>query len=278
MRHNYSIKVTRLLITPIKGLRVTTCSEVTLDRAGVRENRRFYLVDERGTMVNGKQLGELSQLISSWQEADGTLTVILPDGRAVSGTVSTGAEIEARFFRSRLRAPLVLGPWSEAISAHVGRPLRLVAADLERRGVDRGIQGTVSLVSHGSLERLAEVARSSDDVDSRRFRMLVEVDGVAPHGEDAWVGRRVRIGAALVGFNGHVGRCLVTNRDPDSGVIDFPTLDLLREYRGEEKSTEPLPFGIYGEVLEPGAVRVGDLVSLGEGQYPSPSAKTRLGS
>lgn len=241
---------------------MTSYEEVTLERGGVPENRRFYLVDERGTMVNGKVLGELSRMISEYRDEDGTLTVILPGGERVTATVGTGAEIEARFFRMTLRARLVVGPWSEAISATVGHPLRLVAADPGQRAVDRGNRGAVSLVSQGSLERLAAQA-GNGGVDPRRFRMLVEIDGIGAHGEDAWVGRRVRIGAALVRFNGHVGRCLVTSRDPDSGEIDLPTLDLLREYRGEEESTEPLPFGIYGEVVEPGAVRVGDPVEAG---------------
>jgi MOSC domain-containing protein YiiM len=42
-------------------------------------------------------------------------------------------------------------------------------------------------------------------------------------------------------------------------------LDVLRSYRGDEDSTEPLPFGIYGEVLEGGVVRLGDSVSLDGG-------------
>ena len=262
MSDNRAIHVRRLLITPIKGLRVTPRPEVMLDRGGVHENRRFYLVDEHGTMVNGKQFGELSRLIAEYRDADRRLTVVFPGGARVSGTVATGREIDARFFRLTVRGRLVPGPWSEAISAYVGRPLRLVAAESGRIGVDRGTRGAMSLVSGASLERLAEVAGDSA-IDPRRFRMLVEVDGVAPHGEDAWVGRRVRVGDALVRFHGHVGRCLVTSRDPDSGDIDLPTLDLLREYRGEEESTEPLPFGIYGEVVEPGAVRVGDPVEPG---------------
>ncbi len=61
-------------------------------------------------------------------------------------------------------------------------------------------------------------------------------------------------------FGGNVGRCLVTSRDPDSGEINLPTLDLLGEYRQGLDSTEPLPFGIYGEVVRPGTVRVGDAV------------------
>ena len=76
--------------------------------------------------------------------------------------------------------------------------------------------------------------------------------------EDEWVGRRVRVGDAEIAINGHVGRCLITSRHPESGVIDLPTLDLIRGYRGDVPTTEPLPFGVYGEVSRPGAVRVGD--------------------
>ena len=261
MSDNKPISVCGLLITPIKGLRVLPREELVLERGGVRENRRFYLVDERGRMVNGKNIGELSALRSEYRDADRTLTLTLPDGECISGPVQLGREIDARFFRTTAHAPVVLGPWSDAISDYVGRALRLVEAEPGRKGVDRGSRGTVSLVSRGSLDRLAAVAGNGGHIDPRRFRMLVEIDGIYPHGEDAWVGHRVRIGEALEGFNAHVGRSLVTSRDPDSGIIDLPTLDLLREYRGDEPTTEPLPFGIYGEVIEPGTIRIGDPVS-----------------
>jgi hypothetical protein len=257
------VHVRRLLITPIKGLRVTPRDELMLERGGVRENRRFFLVDERGALVNAKTIGELTELIAEYRADDDTLSVTFPSGERISGHVSVGSEIDTRFFRATVRGPVVRGPWSQAISSHVGRSLRLVAAGPAGSGVDRGERGAVSLVSRGSLQRLAEVAGNDGEIDPRRFRMLVEVDGVDPHDEDAWIGHRVRIGEALVGFNGHVGRCLVTSRDPDTGTIDLPTLDLLREYRGDEPSSEPLPFGIYGEVIEPGAVRLGDPVSVG---------------
>ena len=60
----------------------------------------------------------------------------------------------------------------------------------------------------------------------------------------------------------HVGRCLITSRDPDTGEIDLPTLDILRDYRSGLDTTEPLPFGIHGEVIEPGRIRIGDPVVL----------------
>lgn len=90
--------------------------------------------------------------------------------------------------------------------------------------------------------------------------MLIEVDGIDAHAEDQWVGRSARLGEATVRFAGHVGRCLITSRDPDTGRIDVPTLDILGRYRRDLDTTEPLAFGIYGTVIEPGSLRVGDAV------------------
>jgi uncharacterized protein YcbX len=127
-------------------------------------------------------------------------------------------------------------------------------------GVDRGPRGAASLISRASLSRLAAQA-GEPHVDGRRFRMLIEVDGIGAHAEDHWVGGATRIGEAVVRWVGHVGRCLITSRDPETGQIDLSTLDILRDYRSELDTTEPLPFGIYGEVLQAGQVRVGDPVA-----------------
>ena len=51
-----------------------------------------------------------------------------------------------------------------------------------------------------------------------------------------------------------------TRQDPDTGAPDLDTLRVLGEYRGEVETTERLPFGVWGEVVEPGHVRLGDAV------------------
>ena len=252
------LTVTALATTPVKGLRVLARSSLELGRAGVADDRRFHLVDERGWMINSKHLATLCSVVAEYD--DGELALTFPDGEVVRGTVALGKPIATRFFSRPARARPVLGPWSDALSAFAGRGLQLVEGE-DRTGVDRGRAGAVSLISRASLDGLARVA-GTGEVDARRFRMLVEIDGVAAHEEDAWVGARVRIGAALVRFGGHVGRCSTTTLHPESGVSDLPTLDLLRSYRGDLDTTEPLPFGIYGEVLEPGRVAVGDAVAV----------------
>jgi uncharacterized protein len=255
-----SASITALSFTPVKGTRLRTAQRLRLDRGGALGNRRFYVIDDRGRMINSKVVGELQTVVSELREG-GRLALTFPDGRVVEDDVRDVELVRVRFFSEEREDFVVDGPFGSALSEHLGRPVRLVRAIAESGAVDRGPRGTVSLISRASLEVLASAA-AVDFVDPRRFRMLIEVDGIPAHAEDGWVGRRVRAGEALLTFHGHVGRCLITSRDPESGVVDLPTLDVLREYRGQTESTEPLPFGVWGEVLEPGEVAVGAPVAL----------------
>ncbi|MGN6868043.1 MAG: MOSC domain-containing protein [Solirubrobacteraceae bacterium] len=252
--------VVGLAFTPVKATRLHAVDRVELGPDGLLENRRFYVIDDRGRMINSKIVGELQTVVADYSHADRTLKLSLPDGQVMEGQVTLGDEVEVRFFSTERTGRLVEGAWSEALSAVAGRPLRLVEPSSPGGGVDRGAGGAVSLISRASLAQLAEVG-GVDSLDSRRFRMLIEIDGVSAHAEDRWVDDgSVRIGGAVVAFTGHVGRCLITSRDPDSGVVDLPTLDLLGSYRGSLETTEPLPFGVWGRVVTPGTVRVGDEV------------------
>jgi uncharacterized protein YcbX len=253
------ISVTGLSITPIKGTRVRAVHDIRLDRFGVRENRRFYVIDHRDHLVNGKRLGELTALVSDYDHERRRLRLEFPDGSVLEDTIGNGPLVKTRFFSQESLARLVEGPWSDALTGYSGHPLRLVEA--QSVGVDRGMAGVASLISRASLGRLAREA-DRDEIDCRRFRMLIEIDGIDAHAEDRWVGQTTNVGDATIRWRGHVGRCLTTSRDPDSGDIDLPTLDMLRNYRAELESTEPLPFGIYGEVLEGGTVAVGDRVAV----------------
>jgi uncharacterized protein YcbX len=250
-------RVVRISIAPLKSLGLVHPEEVQLGAGGVVGNRRFWLRDESGRLFNGKRSGALQQIRPQWDEDTRRLALTFPDGAVVDGVVELGDEVSAEMYGYLVPSRRVHGPWEDAISEHVGRPLELLWAD--DNAVDRTPDGgTVSVVSRASLERLREEAGAPDAIDGRRFRMLFEIDGVAAHEEDAWIGGEVRIGDATIAFNGDIGRCIVTSRHPDTGVPDVPTLVTLASYRREGK-TEPLPFGVYGSVRAPGRVRVGDI-------------------
>jgi len=250
--------VSLISVAPVKGLALVHPQAVELGLDGVPGDRRFHLVDGDGRLVNQKRLPRLA-LVASEVE-NGRLALRFPDG-VVEGEVELGAPVTTVFYGRPVPGRIVVGPWGEALSEHAGTTLALVRTEVAGDGIDRGGGAGATLVSTGSLAALAAEAGVAS-VDTRRFRMLLTLDGLDAHGEDAWIGHGVRAGAALLRVEGNVGRCVVTSRDPDTGERDLATLDLIQAYRGELETTEPLPFGVWASVLEPGRVAVGDDVAL----------------
>jgi uncharacterized protein YcbX len=252
------VTVTRISIAPVKGLALVHPDEVQLERTGVLANRRFHIVDATGRRYNQIRNGRLVQIRPEYDRHSERLTLTFPDGTIADGEVRLGDEVTTDFYGRRVPGHLVEGPWSEALSRWAARPLRLVQSP-PGAAIDRS-RGHASLVSEASLRELARRGNQAH-VDGRRFRMLFQVDGLEAHREDEWIGRHVRIGHALVQIRGDVARCAITTQNPDTGVPDFDTLRTLESYRGftsKRGGKRELDFGVYGEVLEPGRVRLGD--------------------
>lgn len=243
--------------TPVKGTALVQPRSVELTERGVPGDRRFHVIDAKGRLTNAKRLGVLQQVRAEWDEGSSRLTLRGPAGE-LSDTVALDGEVTTVFYGRPVPGRFVTGEFSAFLSDVAGEPLRLVRTEAGA-GIDRGRGGAVSLLSVAALDPLAE-ALGTADIDPRRFRMLFGVAGVEAHAEDGWIGREVRVGEAVVVPRGHVGRCLITSRDPDSGRPDLDTLGALRAYRGELESTEPLPFGVFGEVRRAGRVALGDPV------------------
>jgi uncharacterized protein YcbX len=255
--------VARISIAPVKGLGLVHPESVTLERHGVRENRRFHIVDAAGQRFNQLRSGALVQIRPDYDAESERLTLRFPDGSVADGEVLLGAEVTTDFYGRPVDGNYVEGPWSAALSEWADRPLRLVQSP-PGLAVDRD-RGHVSLISTASLAELGRNADRSEPVDGRRFRMLFELDGCEPHEEDGWVRRHLRIGEATVRMRGDVGRCAITTQNPETGEPDLDTLRTIFAYRGvteNEAGQRHLPFGVYGEVTEPGRVTVGDPVEV----------------
>src|SRR5579862_948571 len=246
------VKLARINVTPVKGLGLQHPDEVELTERGVEANRRFYLI-QGWVLYNGKDHGPLVRITP--EAANGSLTLRFPDGRDVGGEVELGEAVTTNFWGHPVRGHIVHGPWAEAISDYAGEQVQLVQTDEPGTGIDIHV-GT--LVTLASCERLGEELGAH--VDPRRFRMLFEIDGAAAHEEDTW--DRVRIGEALVRMRGPVPRCAVTTQDPDSGIPTLDTLRGIKNYRGLRAGGKEIDFGVYFDVLEPGRVRVDDVIQI----------------
>jgi uncharacterized protein YcbX len=267
------MNVAALQTTPVKGAMLHHPDAIDIGPNGVETNRRFYLIDGRGRMFNGKRNGRLARLEADYDPDPGRLTIRFPDGETVSGAVATAGErIETSFYGRPVLGHAVGGPFSEALSDHIGRAVRLLASDVPGDAID---VHPVTIVSSASIAEVASHVRVAT-VDRRRFRMLVEVDGCDAHAEDEWIGREVALGSAVVRPVGPVPRCVVTTHDPDTGRRNVDMLRTILRYRGAragddlDTPVDHLPdggkvvFGVYATVIVPGRVTVGDAVSVSE--------------
>lgn len=114
----------------------------------------------------------------------------------------------------------------------------------------------VHLITRQTLRTLERIA---PDVawDPRRFRMnlLVEGDLEGDYPELAWVGRRVRVGEAVLFVDTACPRCAMVTQAVDEVPHDPRVMrTLVREVHHAA--------GIYAAVETPGTVRAGDVVEL----------------
>lgn len=251
-----------ITIAPVKSLGLVDLEQAELTAGGIRGDRAFHLVDADGRLANGKRFGSLVRVAPSYDPDARTLTLSLPDGAAVTGLAEPADPVVTVFYGEPRPGRLVPGPWDDALSEIAGHAVRLAVTD-DRTSLDRPGDGAVSLLGTGSLARLAAELGLDGPLDPRRFRMTIGIEGIAAHAEDTWLGSAVRVGRAVVVPRGNVGRCAVTRQNPETGDPDVDTLGGLTRYRGVLETTEPLPFGVHAEVVEPGRIAVGDPVLVG---------------
>ena len=257
-------RVARLSISPVRSLGLEHPASIDLHETGVFEDRRFYLIDDAGRLVDQLIAGALVQLHAQTDPEATRLRLVLPDATAIEADVELGEPVQTDIHGRTAIGHVVVGPWAAAIEPFAGRRVRIVRCDRPggTRFRDGRVRNAISLVSDGSLRRLAlEVGRH--DLDSRRFRMLIEVDGAAEHEEDGWIGGRIAIGSAELAITKADARCAITTHDPDTGHRDIDTLRTIIGYRGITADRKVL-FGVLGEVAHPGRVSVGDEVRVVE--------------
>src|SRR5512140_4331 len=251
------ITVARLSISPVRSLGLEHPASVELHEKGVLEDRRFYLIDEAGRLVDQLIAGARAQLHARTGPEAPRLWLALPDATTIDGQIELAEPVETDIHGRTGVGHVVVGRWADAIEPFAGRRVRIVRCD--QPGGTR-IANAVSVVSDGSLARLAQ-AMDQPSIDARRFRMLIELSGAEPHQEDGWIGGRIGVGTAVLDITRPDARCAMTTHDPATGVRDLDTLRAIMAYRGVYDGRKAI-FGVLGEVAVPGRVTLGDEVRV----------------
>ncbi|OLC26042.1 MAG: hypothetical protein AUJ02_10335 [Chloroflexi bacterium 13_1_40CM_3_65_12] len=104
----------------------------------------------------------------------------------------------------------------------------------------------VNLAAVAALELAAGV-----DIDRRRFRANLYLDGLEPEEELRWLGRRIGAGDAELEVISRCERCVVITRHPDTTEASPELLRILTH-------TSETCMGVYCRVTRPGTAAVGD--------------------
>ncbi len=249
--------VARFSIAPVRSLGLAHPTEIDLTERGVVEDRRFYLTDATLRLVDRLVVPSLVQIGAHTDPEATRLRLAFPDGTVVDEAVQLGSQVETTVHKRTVAGHHVDGPWAAALSEFCGREIRLIRCD--RVGGTREAH-PATLITDGSLEVLGHHL-GTGTVDGRRFRMLIELEDGAAHEEDTWVGGRIGLGGAVLQISAPVPRCAITTQDPDTGERDLDTLRTIIAYRGLTDDRD-IDFGVYGEVEQPGCIRVGDSVEV----------------
>ncbi len=256
------MRVLELWRYPVKSMQGERLQEADVGPLGVEGDRSHgVLALDTGTVLTARRSPALLHATGR-REPDGSVAVRLPDGRLTRD--------------------------ADDLSDWLGRPVRLEPASTHRRpnyesdrAWDRGggdwqrwggpagayhDDGNVrvSLLGTGTIARLAPASGAGglvsasgagglDQWDIRRFRPNVVLDG---EDEDGLVGRRVRLGSAILDVVQPVPRCVMVTRPQPDGIER--DLDVLRTILREREGV----LAVGAVVSTPGTVRVGDEIEV----------------
>jgi hypothetical protein len=255
--------VAELAVTAVKGFGLQHPARLRLEHSGPPGNRDFFVIGTDDKLVSVTATGCFLPYWSSFDPGTSVLTIGRGEEIVLAGEVRPGEPVRAHFFGSRYAdGTLVDGEWSAFLSDVCGQELRLVRTAEPSAGYD---VHPVTLVSRASATALGQ-EHDGAPLDGRRFRMNLTLDGVDAFTEDLWSGSEVSVGSCVLRLGGPVARCVAIQRRPSDGDKDLNTLRMINQVRGvgESEFGTTLNLGIYGEVVQPGWVDVGDrLTSAG---------------
>jgi uncharacterized protein YcbX len=229
---NSSIKVSELWRYPVKSMLGEACDEVELESRGVVGDRLFAVQDSDGYFGSGKdtrRFRKIDGLLSIQAKLCGEVPQVeLPDGRKLFAD-----------------DPII----NSVLSGYLGQPVQLVR-EAEISHLDDGPVHVVTCSSLSEFSGIAPVGAAG----ARRFRPNIVLESENPFEEHTLLGKHVRIGQAELRFTSPTERC---------AMVTFPQAELVKaphilRYIAQELG---LCFGVYAEVVKPGAIKLGDLIS-----------------
>jgi uncharacterized protein YcbX len=232
------MRVTQLWRYPVKSMQGERLEEAVIGKRGIDGDRQWAVIAlETGKALTARREPRLLYAYARLAGED-AVEVVLPDGTVTSrdDELSSwlGYDVELRRANEEER-----GTYEIAEDFEHEDTSDWITWNGPRGSFHDNNRTQVSIASQASFE----------DWDERRFRMNVVVDG---DGEDALIGRHLRLGDAVLDVVKSIGRCVITTRPQPGGIErDLDVLRAINQRKGGQ-------LGIGALVLSEGKVALGD--------------------
>jgi uncharacterized protein YcbX len=218
---------------PVKSMLGESLAHLDVDERGVTGDRRWSVRTPENKMGSGKSSTRFDAVVGLLD-----LRAAVDDGGGVAVSFPDGSV-------HRVDDPLA----AERLSALLGRPLTFAA----ETDVSHFDDGPVSIIARASVQALADAR--GEAVDARRFRANIALDTDVAFVEDEWIGRRVRIGSAVLEVVLPSPRCVMINMaSADLGAQPGNLAALGRLHDG--------CLGVIARVVTPGGITTGDELTV----------------
>jgi uncharacterized protein YcbX len=234
MVDHHVARVVSLFRYPVKSMAAQVLDEVEVSWHGLAGDRRWAFVQE-ALVRNGFPWLTVRELPVMWKYQPSFVEPLRPDHSATVVRTPGGEDLD------------VVDP---LLAAELGPGVRVMKND---RGLFDGFP--LSLISTRTVADIG--ATVGAELNPLRFRpnLLVEPLDDTPFPEEAWVGSVLRVGELRMRVDERDPRCIMVNVDPQTTERN-PAV--LRALGGDRQAC----LGVYGSIVTPGRVAVGDLVSL----------------
>ncbi|MCH2165390.1 MAG: MOSC domain-containing protein [Marinovum sp.] len=229
---------------PIKGIGSESLSKVALTPEGAVAGDRVFAL-----------LNDAAPDVDEWQPRRNFLQVASgPKLAAVSAETTANGIALTHPARDRIllkpeHGAEPLATWlGDLWPSNRAAPSRLVKAPPQ--GMTDVPFASVSIGNLSSLRALSQ--KAGFDIDMRRFRINLWVDGLAPWEEIDLLERKIKLGSATLAPVELIERCRAPDANPVTGTRDIAMLSTL------EAGWNTRNFGVYFKVETAGTVSVDD--------------------
>lgn len=265
--------VERLFIYPIKSLGGIEVSEVIIETRGFRYDRRYMLVDEKGSFITQRD-NHLMALFHSALVRDGIRVSFrgeaLSDSVVIPYETDSGKIRQVQIWQDTCTAIEMSEDVNEYFSERLSQKCVLVyMPDSSNRMVDRQYAQYDEITSFADAFPILLIGSASlDDLNTRlpeherlgwnQFRPNLVIKTEVPFEEDNW--QTFKLGNAILQCVKPCARCVITTINQESAIAGKEPLKTLATYRTQNSKVmfgQNVLIKSYGEIL-----RVGDELSF----------------